>query len=554
MNFYMPARLPGPARPARVDQNLAGRRCAPAAISGAMRLPWLRYLGKVALVLGAYFVTARLGLRLGAVAGFATLVWPPSGIALAALFLFGDALWPAVALGALAVNVAAGAPLAVACGIATGNTLEALAGAKLLRLARFQPSLERVRDVLALVLFAAFLSTLVSALIGAGSLWAGGVVRGSETLAATQAWWIGDALGDLVIAPALFVWTARPRISFGRWRWLEALSVAGLLVGFSLAIFGGGGDGLLRETYMLFPVLVLAASRFGPYGASTGVLLVSAIAIAGTATGHGPFLRASLSESLLFLQTFMGIFALTMLVVEAAMTERNRAVEARDEFLAIASHELSTPLTALSLQVQNLLRVLKRDDAEIERLRAHTESTWRMVGRLARMIRELLEISRISGRIRLEREEVDLTLVIRESVSRLDPQIVQAGSAVTVLASEPVPGHWDRTRLDQVIDNLLANAIKFGAGKPVEIVVDGLGPMARLEVRDHGIGIGLSDQARVFERFERAVSRRRFGGLGLGLWIARQVVEAHGGTISLSSEPGHGSTFTVELPRTGASG
>jgi signal transduction histidine kinase len=250
----------------------------------------------------------------------------------------------------------------------------------------------------------------------------------------------------------------------------------------------------------------------------------------------------------------MGIVALTMLVVEAAMTERNRAVEARDEFLAIASHELSTPLTALSLQVQNLLRALKRGEAETEKLRIHIEATWRMVGRLGRMIRELLEISRISGRIRLEREEVDLTLLIRESVSRLDPQIVQAGSAVTVLASEPVSGHWDRTRLDQVIDNLLANAIKFGAGKPVEIVVDGLGPVARLEVRDHGIGIGPGDQARVFERFERAVSRRRFGGLGLGLWIARQVVEAHGGTISLSSEPGRGSTFTVELPRALATG
>src|SRR6266850_2406738 len=187
-----------------------------------MRLPWLRYLGKAALV-------------------FATLVWPPTGISLAALFLFGDALWPAVALGAFAVNIAAGAPLPVACGIATGNTLEALAGANLLRLARFQPGLERVRDVLALVLLAALLSTLVSALIGVGSLWAGGVVHGSEALAATQAWWIGDALGNLVIAPALFVWTARPRLSFGRWRWLEALAIAGLLVGFSLGIFSGSG-------------------------------------------------------------------------------------------------------------------------------------------------------------------------------------------------------------------------------------------------------------------------------------------------------------------------
>jgi len=292
--------------------------------------------------------------------------------------------------------------------------LEALAGAKLLRLARFQPGLERVRDVLALALLAASLSTLVSALIGVGSLWAGGVVHGSDALARCEhggsathsAIWSSPRRCRLDRAPTALLWTLAVARSLG----------GGRAPGrFSLAIFGGPGDGLLRQTYILFPALVLAASRFGPYGASTGVLLVTAIAIAGTALGHGPFLRASLSESLLFLQMFMGTVALTMLVVEAAMTERNRAVEARDEFLAIASHELSTPLTAVSLQVQNLLRVLKSGHVETEKLRAHMEATWRMVGRLARMMRELLEISRISGRIRLEREEVDLALLIRES-------------------------------------------------------------------------------------------------------------------------------------------
>jgi signal transduction histidine kinase len=517
-----------------------------------MESRWLRFLGKAALLFGAYFVTARLGLLLDAVGGFATLVWPPTGIALAALFLFGDALWPAVALGAFAVNMAAGAPFAVACGIATGNTLEALAGANLLRFARFQPGLERVRDVIALALLAAGFSTLLSALIGVASLWAGGVIHADGVFAATRAWWVGDALGDLVVAPPIFVSIARPRLAERRWLPFEAIAIAALLAAASLHIFGGARDGLFTQTYVLFPALVLAAWRFGPYGASMGVLLVSAIAVAGTVVGQGPFLHSNLSESLLFLQTFMGIVALTMLVLGAAIAERNRAVEARDEFLSIASHELSTPLTALSLQVQNQLRALNRGGADPETLRAHTETTWRMVGRLARLTHELLEISRISGKIRLEREHVDLAIVIRDAVARLAEQIAQGGSAVTVIASESVQGHWDRTRLDQVADNLIANAIKFGAGKPVEIVVHGLGSTARLEVRDHGIGIGVSDQARVFERFERAVSRRRFGGFGLGLWIARQVVEAHGGTISLSSELGRGSTFVVELPRSSA--
>jgi signal transduction histidine kinase len=301
---------------------------------------------------------------------------------------------------------------------------------------------------------------------------------------------------------------------------------------------------------MIFPFLVWAAWRFGPYGATTGVLLVSAIAVAGTAMGAGPFWQGTVSESLFSLQIFMGVVAITTLALGSAIAERNRAIEARDEFLSIASHELSTPLTALSLQVQSQQRALQRGGSDAEVMRGHSEATSRMVGRLARLIRELLDISRVStGKLRLEREEVDLAAVIREAVARLEEQIAQAGCAVTVLAKEPVRGRWDRARLDQVADNLIANAIKFGGGKPVEIVVGGNGDTARLEVHDHGIGIAPADQNRVFDRFERAVSRRRFAGFGLGLWIARQVVEAHGGTISLSSQPGLGSTFTVELPR-----
>jgi signal transduction histidine kinase len=508
-----------------------------------------RVLGVGALLFGAYLATARLGLLLDAVAGFATLVWPPTGISLVALFLFGERLWPAVALAAIATNLAVGASVPVACAIGIGNALEAVAGARLLRAAAFRPQLDRVRDVVALTFLGAMLSTMASAAIGVFSLWAGGVLRGGAAMATVRAWWVGDMLGDLAMAPLLFVWLSRPWIGARRWLWAEAFVLFAALAAVSAVVLTQPHPGLLTQPYMVFPLLALVAWRLGPYGAATGVFLVAAISVAGATLLHTPFVRPTLNESLLLLQIFVGVASLTTLVLGAAIAERNLAVQARDEFLSIASHELSTPLTALSLHVQGQLRVAEKAAEPREQL----EATRRMVARLAKLIQELLDISRISaGRMQLERGPVDLAALVRDGVARFAQQIAHAKSAVQFAADQGVTGQWDRARLDQVLDNLLSNALKFGAGRPIEIAVRATGPTARMEVRDHGIGIDATDQSRVFERFERAVSRQRFGGFGLGLWIARQVIEAHGGTISVSSVVGRGSTFVVELPRSSA--
>ncbi|WP_425440856.1 sensor histidine kinase [Polyangium sorediatum] len=143
---------------------------------------------------------------------------------------------------------------------------------------------------------------------------------------------------------------------------------------------------------------------------------------------------------------------------------------------------------------------------------------------------------------------MDLTTLACEAVDGLQHQITAAGCTVELVASEPVVGRWDRFRIEQVFINLLTNAIKYGMGKPITVGARRVGPRAEFWVEDRGMGIPKEDQARIFERFERAVSSRSFGGLGLGLYIARQIVEAHGGTIRVCSEPGHGATFTVELP------
>ena len=217
------------------------------------------------------------------------------------------------------------------------------------------------------------------------------------------------------------------------------------------------------------------------------------------------------------------------------------ALAARDDFLSVAAHELRTPLTALRLQTERLQRGAPSPDLPGKLLRQQD--------RLHALIEKLLDVSRArAGRLSIEPHELDASALVREVASRFSDEAARAGSAMTIEAPELLQVRWDRDRIDQVLTNLIANALKYAAGAPIAVGLQQRGSSALLTVQDGGAGIAPAEQARIFDRFERAGASRNQGGLGLGLWITKEIVLAMGGEVSVQSEPGKGALFTVSLP------
>ncbi len=238
-------------------------------------------------------------------------------------------------------------------------------------------------------------------------------------------------------------------------------------------------------------------------------------------------------------------FAAVALANVALLGELRQAIEARDTFMAVASHELRTPLSALALQIGLCERQVAAAADGPGALAAGVGRIARATRRLTDLVDRLLDLSTLRQRpMALRRERVDLVELAREAV-----EVAAAGDAeIRLEAPAPVEGSWDRVRIAQVLEDLVGNAVKFGAGAAVDVAVTAAGEVARVVVRDRGIGIPPEARERIFDRFERAVPTRNYGGFGLGLWLVRQTVEAHGGTVEVASAPGAGATFTVELP------
>ncbi len=306
---------------------------------------------KILLLAGLYFLAARFGLGIDAVGGFATLVWPPTGIAIAALLLFGYRLWPGILIGALAANFVGGAPIFVALGIAIGNSLEALLGSYFLKKSGFKGSFNNLKIVLALIALTALISTIVSATIGVTSLLLGGVITASSFVDTWIPWWIGDMLGALVMIPLIVTWRRLPEKYFTPVRLVEALALAVLLGATNLLVFINPLSfnlNISAVTYLIFPPLIWAAIRFGQYGGTLAVLLTSILAILGTVNDLGPFVMGAVSDNLIELQSFLAVIIMTTLIIAAIISESEDAEERVEQLNKELKGEVSYKSSALA--------------------------------------------------------------------------------------------------------------------------------------------------------------------------------------------------------------
>ncbi len=559
-------------------------------------------------VVAAYVLTGRLGMLAAIPPGLVTPIWPPAGIALAAVFLGGPSLALAVALGSITVNfwaasLAGTANTATLIGsvlaIGTGAALQALAGSALIRWT-LEKARERegpLRSARGVTIFvaAASASCLVNATIGTAAV---SLLR-PETWPGFQTtwwtWWLGDTAGALVCAPVI--------LSLGQPSEIPAKAGTVETLFFSAALFAVGAFGFWGRyplSYLVAPILVWAAFRFGVRGGSASILAFSIIAIAGAVRGAGPFTgpNLTLNESLLLLQGFMVSSVLTTLLLAAVVEERERAktsleqkVEdrtgelnrsllqmvalqreteaakaaaersgdrareadrAKSRFLAQMSHELRTPLNAIigysELISETLDGTAHADHQEdLSRIRSSAQH-------LLSLINQLLDLSKIeAGRMELHREAVKTQALLDGLLHTLETLARKNGNRAVVEAD---PGdddlETDGMRLKQVLLNMISNACKFTRNGTITLRVRPAGTRDVLfEVEDTGIGMTPAQMERIFEPFAQADSGtyRQYGGTGIGLALCKELARAMGGEITVRCALGKGSVFSLRIPR-----
>src|SRR5438094_2424460 len=433
----------------------------------------LLVIGLLTLV---YFIAGKFGLMLASLHASASPVWPPAGIALAALLVLGYRAWPAIFVGAFLVNVTTEGNVATSLAVASGNTLEAVCGAWLVnRFAGGTTVFDRPQGVFKFAL-AAVVSTIISPAFGVTSLALAGFADWTNYGAIWLTWWLGDTTSDLLIAPLIILWSIASK---RRWNRREAVEVGILLLllfVLSEAVFGGWLAISAKNypiTFICGPIVIWTAFRFTQRETASGIFILSAIAIWGTLRGFGPFLSETENQSLLVLQSWTAVLTITAMALSAGMAERRRAEEAlqqqntavetanrtKDHFLAMLSHELRTPLTP----VISALEALETEPAQTREVKSALAMIRRNVELETQLIDDLLDFTRITkDKLQLRFAPVDAHVAISDVVemcrAEADSKKLHVHLNLRAITHNVAA---DAAKFQQIVWNLLKNAIKF---------------------------------------------------------------------------------------------
>ena len=528
------------------------------------RFSGLPLIGVFAII---YVIAGKIGLNLASLHASASPVWPPAGIGLAAILLLGYRAWPAIFVGAFLVNLTTAGDIITSVAIASGNTLEAVAGAWLVnRFAGGKNVFDRPQGVFKFALAAA-ISGVVSPVFGVTSLALDGFADWTNYGAIWVTWWLGDVTGDLIFTPLVLLWGIRWKLA---WKKEEAVEVGVLLLLLALlsaVVFGGWLEISAKNYPIAFicgPIVIWTAFRFTQRETATGIFILSVIAVWGTVRGFGPFVGQSENQSLLTVQSWTAVLAITAMALSAGMAERRRIEEelqqqksiveaanrTKDHFLAMLSHELRTPLTP----VISALESLETEPTQTEDTKASMAMIRRNIELETQLIDDLLDFTRIArDKMQLRFAPVDAHQAVSNVVEicRAEARFKRLHVHLNLRAK-----HCHVTaaaaKFQQIIWNVLKNAIKF-TPEGGDIIISSDNPsetVFTVAVRDSGIGMEPEVMQRIFDPFEQGNRsfEHRFGGLGLGLAISKSLAQAHGGSLTAQSDGSNrGSTFTLSM-------